>query len=383
MPTLYQLALLGSPTDVQISELEAAIGKTVSMFNLRLGHEVGWEVRPNEFNPDQQRSSAAIFFGGKNPPLANVAKLLERGIPLLPVASDVNQVSAEIPTLLQPLHCLPYSAGGQRIATALLECVGLLPRQRRVFISYRRTQAEEAAIQLFNALSARLFDVFLDTHGIPPAADFQAMLWHRLCDSDVLLMLDTPNYFESRWTEAEFGRALAKGIGILRVGWPDIKPSLRIATASQIELSPGEVHPTTGQLAANAVDSICSRLEEVRSESCAVRAVNLVSKLRNAIQTIGGKTIGVGTNNAIYVQLPDGQKVIVHPTVGVPTSITLHDASTNSPSPNQSVAVVYDSVGLDRRWLEHLDWLGQHIHSVRWVKAHEAGWQFADWKATP
>jgi TIR domain len=68
--------------------------------------------------------------------------------------------------------------------------------------------------------SARLFDVFLDTHGIAPAEDFQTMLWHRLCDSDVLVMLDTPNYFGSRWTSAEFGRALAKGIAVLRVGWP-------------------------------------------------------------------------------------------------------------------------------------------------------------------
>ena len=92
MAALYQLAVLGSPTDAQISELEEIVGTAVGMFNLRLGHEVGWEVRPEAFNPDQQRSSAAVFFGGDNPPLANVAKLLERGIPLLPIASDVNRV---------------------------------------------------------------------------------------------------------------------------------------------------------------------------------------------------------------------------------------------------------------------------------------------------
>ncbi|WP_260473665.1 toll/interleukin-1 receptor domain-containing protein [Pseudomonas aeruginosa] len=213
MTALYQLAVLGSPTDAQISEVEEVVGTAVGMFNLRLGHEVGWEVRPEAFNPDQQRSSAAVFFGGENPPLANVAKLLERGIPLLPIASDVNRVSEEIPELLRPLNCLAYTANGpQRVATALLECAGLLPRQRRVFVSYRRGEARDAALQLFDALSARLFDVFLDTHGIPPAEDFQTMLWHRLCDSDVLVMLDTPGYFESRWTSAEFGRALAKGI---------------------------------------------------------------------------------------------------------------------------------------------------------------------------
>lgn len=380
MPALYQLALLGTPTAAQISELEEVVGKAVGMFNLRLRHEIGWEVCPDEFNPDQQRSSAAVFFGGHEPPLANVARLLARGIPLLPVASDINRVSAEIPAMLQPLNCLAYTAGGaQRVATALLECAGLLPRQRRVFVSYRRGEAREAALRLFDALSARLFDVFLDTHGIPPAEDFQTMLWHRLCDSDVLLMLDTPGYFESRWTSAEFGRALAKGISVLRVGWPDTTPSARTATASRAELLPEEVDPATGRIADGAVDRICLQLEEVRSQSHAVRSVNLVSNLRNAIQTIGGQVVGVGANRAVYVQLPDGRNVVVYPTVGVPTSTTLHDASTNSPE--QSVAVVYDHVGLHPRWLGHLDWLGQHIHSARWVKASEAGWQFADWAA--
>jgi hypothetical protein len=380
MPALYQLALLGSPTDAQVTELAEIVGRAVGMFNLRLGHEVGWEVRPETFDPDQQRSSAAIFFGGKNPPLANVAKLLERGIPLLPVASDLNRVGAEIPKLLQPLNCLAYTAvGPQRIVTALLECAGLLPRQRRVFVSYRRGDAREAALQLFDALSARLFDVFLDTHGIPPAEDFQTMLWHRLCDSDVLLMLDTPGYFESRWTSAEFGRALAKGISVLRVGWPDATPSARTGTASRAELLPEEVDPATGRLADVAVERICLQLEEVRSQSHAVRSVNLVSNLRNAIQTIGGQIIGVGTAKAVHIQLADGRNVIVYPTVGVPTSTTLHEASTNSP--DQPVAVVYDHVGLHPRWLGHLDWLGQHIRSARWVKASEAGWQFADWEA--
>ena len=46
MAALYQLAVLGSPTDAQISELEEIVGTAVGMFNLRLGHEVGWEVRP-------------------------------------------------------------------------------------------------------------------------------------------------------------------------------------------------------------------------------------------------------------------------------------------------------------------------------------------------
>ena len=372
MSVLYQLAVLGEPSDEQVNELEQIVAQAVLLFGLRLGHEVGWEVRPAAFNPDQQKSSAAVFYGATNAPLANVAHLLQRGVPILPVASETGRVAEEIPELLRPLNCLAYNAGGaQRVATALLECAGLLPRQRRVFVSYRRGEAREAALQLFDAFSARLFDVFLDTHGIPPAEDFQTMLWHRLCDSDVLVMLDTPGYFESRWTSAEFGRALAKGISVLRIGWPDSTPSVRTGTAEEVDAG-------TGRLADDAIERICIQLEAVRSQSHAVRSVNLVSNLRNAVETIGGQVTGVGLNKAVYIQLPDSREVVVYPTVGVPTSTTLHDASANSP--DRSVAVVFDHVGLHPRWLEHLDWLGGHIRTARWVKASEAGWQFADWE---
>jgi hypothetical protein len=380
MSALYQLAVLGAPSDEQANELEQIVAQAVQLFGLRLGHEVGWEIRPTAFNPDQQKSSAAVFYGAANAPPANVAHLLKHGVPVLPVASEAGRVTAEIPALLRSFNCLAYNMGGaQRVATALLECAGLLPRQRRVFVSYRRGEARQAALQLFDAFSARLFDVFLDTHGIPPAEDFQAMLWHRLCDSDVLVMLDTPGYFESRWTSAEFGRALAKGISVLRIGWPDSTPSVRTATASRAELLPEEVDAGTGRLADEAIVRICLQLEAVRSQSHAVRSVNLVSNLRNAVETIGGRVAGVGLNKAVYIELPDGREVVVYPTVGVPTSMTLHDASTNSP--DRSAAVVFDHVGLHPRWLGHLEWLGGHIRTARWVKASEAGWRFADWEA--
>jgi len=380
LTVLYELAVLGSPSNEVVGELEQCIADAVAPFGLSLGDEIAWSVRPKTFNPAQTKSAAAIFFGAVGAPLANMESLLRRGVPILPVVSNTTKVHDEIPTELRALNCLAYNtAGAQRTVTALLECVGLLPRQRRVFVSYRRDEARQAALQLFDAFSARLFDVFLDTHGIAPGEDFQAMLWHRLCDADVLVMLDTPNYFESRWSSAEFGRALAKGISVLRIGWPDSTPSVRTGTASRVELVPNEIDPATGRLADDAVARICTQLEAVRSQSHAVRNLNLVSNIRNAIEQVGGRVEGVGLNKAVYVCLADGRNLVVYPTVGVPTSTTLHDATINAP--DRLVAVVYDPVGLHPKWLGHLDWLGSQIHSARWVKASEAAWQFADWEA--
>jgi hypothetical protein len=376
---LYELAVLGAPTDEQVSELESYVSHAVQMFGLQLGREVAWLVRPDAFHPEQQRAAAAVFFGGIAVPQVNLQSLLRTAVPVLPVVSDPSKVLEEIPPVLRPLNCLAYNSGGaQRVATALLECAGLLPRQRRVFVSYRRDEARQAALQLFDALTSRLFDVFLDTHGILPADDFQAMLWHRLCDSDMLIMLDTPNYFASRWTSAEYGRALAKGISVLKVGWPDTAPSARTATASRADLVAAEINSATGRLVDVAIERICLQVETVRSQSIAVRNLNLVSNLRNAVEQIHGAVSGVGLNKAVYVQLADGKDVVVYPTVGVPTSTTLHDATTNAP--DCSVAVLYDPVGLNQCWLGHLDWLGSHIRTARWVKSTETAWQFADWE---
>lgn len=377
---LYELAIMGAPSDTQINELAQHLSRTIELFGLELGKEVGWSVCPPHFDPSQKTAAAVVFFGDIGVSDRCLSALLRNGIPVLPVVSAEGHEAQELPEQLKPLNCLTYKQdGSQRIATALLECVGLLPRQRRVFVSYRRGEAREAALQLFDALSARRFDVFLDMHGIAPAEDFQAVLWHRLCDSDVLVMLDTPTYFDSRWTKAEFGRALSKKISILRIGLPGVKPSPHTSVANHVNLVDDEVDAETGAFSSEAIERICIQLETTRSQSQAVRSLNLFSKIKLQVECIGGTVVGVGVNNAIYIVLPDGKEVIAYPTVGVPTSLTLNEAADHAP--DSSVAVVYDHIGLGKKWQEHLDWLGENIQVAHWVKADEAAWRFADWEA--
>lgn len=380
MPPIYELAVLGAPSNAQVTALESELRRAVEAFGLRLGVDVAWSVPPANFAPSRRTSAAAVFFGGEAAAGADLTPILSAAVPILPVVSSLTRVRAELPAQLWPINCLDYGqVGTRRIATALLECVGLLPRQRRIFLSYRRDEATQAALQLFDALSSRLFEVFLDTHAIAPAEDFQSALWHRLCDADVLVMLDTPTYFDSRWTSAEFGRALAKGIAVLRVGWPDSTPSVRTATTSRAELLAAEVDSGTGRLADAAIERICTQVEAVRSEGIAVRHVNMVGRIRNEIEAIRGQFQGVGPHKAVHLRLPDGRDVVAYPTTGVPTSTTLHEAVSHAEG--RRPAVVYDHVGLLPSWLQHIDWLGEHVQAARWVRACEVGWQFADWTA--
>jgi TIR domain len=375
---LYELALMGDPSRDEVAAVEACLSSTITPFGLKLGVDVVWNPRASSFDPNPRTSAAVAFFGKPGASADGVGSLLARGIPIIPVAQSAHSISADLPDVLKPFNCLTFiEDGALRVTTALLECVGLLPRQRRVFVSYRRDEAKEAALQLFNHLSGKIFDVFLDTHGILPAEDFQGVLWHKLCDSDVLIMLDTPNYFDSRWTSAEFGRALSKGISILRVEWPGVVGCRRTATTSGLSLSAVEVNVATGKLTDEALGRIGEQVEIVRAQSQAVRHLNLFSALKRDVECVGGTVTGVGVHKAVSVRLAGGQEIVIYPTLGVPTSMTLNEVAEDASG--KEAAILYDHIGLQERWLRHLKWLGENIPAARWVRTSEAAWDFGGW----
>lgn len=379
MSTIYDFALVGAATPKQVEELSKAIQIVVQGLGLELGVEVGWAVKPAQFSPDEAKASALLYFGGEAGTESFVRAATQQAIPIVPVVSRMDRVQLELPEELWALNAIEYdAAGAERIASALLESAGLLPRQRRVFISYRRDESRVAALQLLGELAARHYEVFIDTHAIQPGEDFQAVLWDRLCDSDALIMLDTATYFGSRWTSAEFGRALAKGIPILRIGWPTVQASPRTAIATHIDLAAADISSDDSTICSNAISRICLSLEALRSLSTAVRRRNFASKIELGVKAIGGSVDGFGKGGSIHVRLPSGKPLVAHPALGVPTARTLHRA--RQLSPGEDVVVVYDHVGLSASSIEHLDWIGEHVATPKWIKLYEASWRLADWE---
>lgn len=309
-----------------------------------------------------------------------MVRLMDRGIPVIPISMSERGFSQDFPPLIAALNGLPWDRSGARgVVLALLECASLLPRQRRVFISYRRDESTEAALQLYAALSARLFDVFLDTHDIQPGKHFQEVLWQRLCDCDVLLFLDTENYFESRWADAEFGRATWRGIPLFRVAWPGVKLNDRAQLATSLELDASDFPSQPGQLTTAAIKRICDEVEDTRTRSVTARFQQLISTLRASVNRGRGTLEGLSLRRSLIVATPKGKRIAVYPALGVPTSYTLFDATRdNHPPP---VAVVYDDGGVEEQeWKAHMDWLSQYVNgAVRLVSSYKAGWDFSDW----
>lgn len=373
---LYQCLLLGAPTPNQALSFSATFDDCLGQFGLMRDRDYTVDLGIGE-HFSQETATVAVFFGAEGAEYPEAHVLAGLGIPVVPVVSAAARVGAELPASLRSINALIYDPNDTElrcIVSAALQCLGLLPAQRRVFVSYRRDESADVALQLFEALSARHFDVFLDTHSVAVATEFQAALWHRLCDSDVLIMLDTPGYFDSRWTTAEWGRAVAKNICMLQLVWPNHEPSRRSRLAVPKRLSTVDFVGT--RLTNVVVADLTLELERVRSHSVALRHANLVGILRSAIEDLGGSVEGVGQKRSVLLKLPSGNPFVAYPVVGVPTSLDVHECINLCGA--HAAAVVYDHIGISDDWVQHMVWLAQRVGAVKWIRSREADWQLAD-----
>lgn len=379
--SLYEIAILGSASHDNRVRLTETIRSMIEDFDLTLGQDVLIHNSATVGHRDKGAAFAAVYFGGVPHVDADVAQELVRSsAPIIPTIAAGGNFGTEVPDILQGANGLARRNDDPEmteLAAAILEVVGLLRRQRRVFVSYRRVKSTSAALQLHDLLISRGFDVFLDTHDIRPGDPFQDVLWHRLVDCDVMVMLDTPAYFESRWTRQEIGRARAKEIQVLRVIWPEHKPTKLTDLAETVYLNAAELEGPTGPIIAPTAEAIALRVERLRSRSIAARYMSITGKLRADVEKVGGKVEGIGRHRAIAVRLFDDRTFWAYPVVGIPSAEALNDVAGKAKRADHGEApiLVYDHIGIRDAWSAHLRWLDEEIKSVRAIKVSEAGWE--------
>jgi hypothetical protein len=381
--SLYELAILGVPTEAERDTLISTLASMIDQFGLELNKDVMMRDAEDITSRVSTNAFCAVYFGGDVAADHDIVqRLIGASLPIIPTVSANGDFGKEIPTDLQFANGLRRrtdDADLTELAAAALECIGLLRSQRRVFVSYRRTESRAAALQMHDLLSARGFEVFLDTHDIRPGDPFQEVLWHRLVDSDVMVMLDTPTYFDSRWTRQEIGRARAKEIQVIRVIWPQHSPTRLMDMSETVYLDAEELMGPDGPIVEATAESIVLRVERLRSMSIAARYMSITGKLRADIAKIGATVEAIGAHRAMAVRILNDQIVWAYPVVGIPTAETLNDIVNKACRAEQASApiLVYDHVGIRSGWIEHLSWLDQQIKAVRAIRVSEAGWALA------
>jgi hypothetical protein len=222
------------------------------------------------------------------------------------------------------------------------------------------------AAQLYEALDARGFDVFLDVNGVPPGKDFQSVLWHRLADSDVVVLLDTPHFFESRWTEEELARANATNVQILHLLWPRRAPPSGSALSSFIDLSSGMFNGDelgdNARLVADVIKRIVTEVEALRARALAARHRYLTDAFCDEARR-RGFTVDVQPSRHIIFDGREGPIAVV-PMVGVPSALRLnevHRELSNHSKDGGRIWALYDERGLLEEIVTHLGWLNDNL----------------------
>jgi hypothetical protein len=385
--SLYEIVLLrsGQGRDAE-DRLSQKLESSIAGFGLSIGKDVVFLSEKNLSQRNPKAPCVVVYFGSPEKEHEGELKtLISQKVPIIPVVDSAAQVHECIPDSVNDLnaHFLQNDDGDMSsLSAGVLECIGLLRDQRRVFVSYRRTESRLAALQLHDLLTSKGFDVFLDTHDIRPGEPFQDVLWHRLVDSDVMVMLDTPTYFDSKWTVQELGRARAKEIHILRVVWPNHESHRAMSLSEAVYLAEEDLETSDGPIRDERAEEIAFAVENLRSRSIAARYLSIAGKLWAEAEKIGAEVQGVGAHRAISLRLLDQRLLRAYPVVGLPNAELLNDIADKSDATQEpgTPVLIYDHVGIREKWQQHLAWLDKNIRSVRTLKVREADWLLAGWE---
>jgi hypothetical protein len=200
---------------------------------------------------------------------ADVERARAATFAVLPVARSLEGVQALLPESLHVINALQWSGSdeaGQRIAAML----GLIEDERKLFLSYRRIEAEGLALQLRRALADRGFDVFLDRFSVPPGADFQKRLTQELADKSFVLLLETATAQGSDWVQWEVSYAVDHHIPVLALSLPGADPDGKFGVLDDaFRRVVGEQELTAPMSAAAELDgpSLGAVLDEVEAQA--------------------------------------------------------------------------------------------------------------------
>ncbi|TQN42486.1 TIR domain-containing protein [Blastococcus colisei] len=157
-------------------------------------------------------------------------RLAEAGYPVVPVfPSGHTDVRALMPPPLERLNAIDWG-DRRRVALVVLRALGLGEEDRKLFLSYRRTDAGRLALQLHTALVQRGFDVFLDRFSVDVGVDFQRQIHVDLADKAFVLFIESLSARDSRWVEEEVAYAMRHHISHLALTLPGVSRDRRFPT---------------------------------------------------------------------------------------------------------------------------------------------------------
>ena len=193
-----------------------------------------------------------------------------------------------------------------------------------------------------------LLDVFLDTLSVRAADAFQEQLWHRMTDSDVVVLLYTNSIHASGWVEQEIERASGMKVTVLQIIWPGVKRDPKTTLFEPLYLSAEDFDSTRpATLTTAKVEEICTLVEKLRARSLANREAELVGTLRDRA-AFHKLTTTVQRTRCVDVNCSPDRFTRIIPVIGVPDSESF-EAGALTPSQGvepKEIFILYDSLNI-------------------------------------
>lgn len=385
MTTKYQIIKIGDNNHFYNEVMNIAYRHIAE---LGLPKESIIEIDDINFQTEYKRNapSFCLYFGSDTGSFKNLdlLKILIKDANLiLPIASDLNKFSSQIPKELANVNGFELATRNdiEKLVSSILEGLSLLRLSRRLFISYKRDESSMVAIQLYEQLEKNGFDVFLDTHSIRPGEPFQEELWHRMSDTDVVVMLNTPGFLNSKWTTQELAKANSMSIGILQLIWPSHTLERDAELSVPISLTYNDFRNcfwgrSTKSLTNSAIDKIVGQVESLRARSLASRQDNIITEFISSSNRAGIKA-DLQSEKFITIKRSDGKELVIIPTIGVPQAFTYNQSEelvSRIKSKNIAGAyLLFDHRNIREKWIKHLDWLDNYlpVKTIKIVKVEE------------
>lgn len=364
MNHVYQLVLLGDKEKYEKTVVNHLLMQTKILGIQNKFIKVINRLNFNEYLPNNP--TYGLYFGSENTSLdQNILNtLIDDATLILPIISDLSLANHYLPQKLHPINAIAMKSIDDipSITSAILEGFELLRQSRKLFISYKRSESSSVAIQLYEALEKSGFDVFLDTHSIRPGEPFQEELWHRMTDSDIVILLNTPDFLGSQWTKEELAKASAMSLGIIQIIWPDCTSLRESELFRDIKLQPGSIN-NQGHLSESIIKQLISDAESLRARTLAARQDNLTTEFIDISHKMGVNSI-LHTDKFITFSI-DNRNYVVIPTVGVPQSFTSNNVYTLRQKickdKIEEIYLLYDHTYIRKKWLAHLSWLDEYL----------------------
>ena len=288
---MYNIFFINTPSDSRAEKLRQSLDIAVEDLMLSIVFHDGVAITDGI-----DASSVAIYFGNSN--IVNDSACssyteiaLAHGVPLIPVIDDETlrkQQTHQDLSLLKSMTWSTDDAVPDELTSTILEVLGITEQDRKVFISYRQSDASAVAGQLHHALAENRFDIYLDRFQSAVGDNIQEQIGEALEDMAFVLLLHSPEMHESQWVDIEITHALKSGLPIIVLKWNTTTTEIpKINRFPTIDFNP-DIDMRNGLIQASKLDEITQLVESAHADGIYRRRRESVEAVRQRVMIESG-----------------------------------------------------------------------------------------------